>query len=242
MEGKEGEKKDVVEDEKEESKNTKEEEKLIKSDTNKDKEDTKDDEKVSTTKTEDIDAARPSEYCTKLCKKQRENDKYKPVLVHGNDFREAIQKWTKNHDDSPYGPILGCWDTSQVTDMSSAFMDSDDDDSAMNLNCWETKEVKYMQGMFFNSKFNRPLDSWNTHQVENMAFMFAASVFNQNISSWDVVNVKDTESMFEFSKFNEQLNGWHTDKEIKPVKKKKKLFNAAGGRRGRDVDIDLSEV
>merc|ERR1740127_86739 len=163
------EKKDVVEDEKEESKNTKEEEKLIKSDTNKDKEDTKDDEKVSTTKTEDIDAARPSEYCTKLCKKQRENDKYKPVLVHGNDFREAIQKWTKNHDDSPYGPILGCWDTSQVTDMSSAFMDSDDDDSAMNLNCWETKEMK-------------------------------------------------------------------------PVKKKKKLFNAAGGRRGRDVDIDLSEV
>ena len=54
--------------------------------------------------------------------------------------------------------------------------------------------------------------------------------------------MKDTESMFEFSKFNEKLNRWPTGKEIKPVKKKKKLFNAAGGRRGRDVDIDISEV
>merc|ERR1711865_747272 len=153
----------------EKEKDTREKEKEIKDETNKDNEETKNDDNNSTTKTEDIDTAQPSEYCTKLCKKQRENDKYKPVLVHGNDFREAIQKWSKNHNDSPYGPILGCWDTSQVTDMSSAFMDSDEDDSAMNLNCWETKEVKYMQGMFFNSKFNRPLDSWNntTDDVKN---------------------------------------------------------------------------
>merc|ERR1712238_49778 len=57
------------------------------------------------------------EYCTQLCEGQKENKKYKQVLVNGNEFRQAVREWSSNPETSPYGPILGCWDVSLVNDM-----------------------------------------------------------------------------------------------------------------------------
>jgi surface protein len=176
-----------------------------------------------------------SNYYKKLCKKQNKNEKYKPVLVNGGGFSQAVQTWIKNPDESPYGPIIGCWDVSNVNDMSSAFAGCGKFnehigawdvskvtsttamfDSAVSFNQpiggWDTSQVKAMHGMFaFASSFNQPIGDWNTTRVINMAFMFAAaSSFNQPIGSWDVEEVEDTTSMFsEATSFNQPLGQWH---------------------------------
>merc|ERR1712238_397323 len=42
------------------------------------------------------------EYCTQLCEGQKENKKYKQVLVNGNEFRQAVREWSSNPESSPY--------------------------------------------------------------------------------------------------------------------------------------------
>merc|ERR1712238_651125 len=99
------------------------------------------------------------EYCTQLCEGQKENKKYKQVLVNGNEFRQAVREWSSNPESSPYGPILGCWDVSLVNDMSNTFLDMKIlFDRDQNLQCWDTSSATTMFRMFAGSTtFNEPI-------------------------------------------------------------------------------------
>jgi hypothetical protein len=153
-----------------------------------------------------------SEYCTKLCKEQNENEKYKPVLVHGDDFRQAIKTWIKNPDSSPYGPIIECWDVSNVINMSSAFLNTKTFEGDGSLQCWNTESVKNMDKMFKGAKFNGHIGTWDVSKVTSTTSMFDSAVnFNQPIGGWDTSNVKAMHGMFAFaSSFNQPIGDWST--------------------------------
>jgi len=112
-----------------------------------------------------------------------------------------------------YGPIHQ-WDTTAVTNMSSAF-DQYMNDNALYFNQplhWNTSNVTDMKGMFINcAAFNQPLD-WNVSNVTDMSHMFLlASSFNQDISNFkfnapNKVNIVNMFSETALSKSNHELN------------------------------------
>ena len=137
---------------------------------------------------------------------------------------------------NPYGGVpIGCWNTSQITEMTSAFdapvsyiVPFDDDSSPVDfLNpfnkrlCWDTKQVTNMENMFNRcDQFNQPLDSFDTSLVTSMARMFNDAIqFNQPLSSFDTSAVTDMSSMFAnpnprssrgVGQFNQPLNSFDT--------------------------------
>merc|ERR1712238_577535 len=139
------------------------------------------------------------EYCTQLCEGQKENKKYKQVLVNGNEFRQAVREWSSNPESSPYGPILGCWDVSLVNDMSNTFLDMKIlFDRHQNLQCWDTSSATTMFRMFAGSTtFNEPIGDWNVSKVTSMVAMFDSAVtFNKSLTKWNVSNVRYMNGMF----------------------------------------------
>jgi len=88
-------------------------------------------------------------------------------------------------------------DLSAVTDMSSAF-ENTNFTGHESMSRWNTSNVTNMNRLFRNStKFNGPVGSWNTSNVTNMAETFyQASTFNQDLTSWDLGNVTSTSHMF----------------------------------------------
>ena len=108
------------------------------------------------------------------------------------------------------GDISG-WDTTNVTDMSSMFVDA----ALFNqdISSWNVGNVTNMSYMFNGAiAFNQNLTNWDTSNVINMAFMFRdASSFNGDISGWDTQNVTDMPFMFYFAvNFNGDISGWNT--------------------------------
>ena len=77
-------------------------------------------------------------------------------------------------------------DTSNITNMSSLFLNSDFNG---DISKWNVSNVRDMSNMFSTSKFNGDISTWDVSNVENMRYMFAWSKFNGNISNWDVFNV-----------------------------------------------------
>ena len=85
-------------------------------------------------------------------------------------------------------------DTSNITDMSYLFEDSDFNG---DISKWNVSNVTDMEGMFYGSKFNGNISNWNVSNVTNMRNMFLYSKFDGDISKWDVSNVKFKLSMFD---------------------------------------------
>ena len=162
-----------------------------------------------------------------------------PEVAADLDFRELIRSCLYDdpaYDDCPYDAELGCWNTSQVTDMSQAFKDLKTfnqpifswDTSATTdmsdmffgaasfnqpINTWETSAVKDMGSMFWYAKvFNQPIDSWKTSAVTDMGKIFwRAESFNQPIDSWDTSSVQHMSGMFRYAEsFNQPLDSWET--------------------------------
>ena len=78
-------------------------------------------------------------------------------------------------------------DTSNITDMSSLFEDSDFNG---DISKWDVSNVTNMDSMFACSKFNNDISNWDVSNVTTMEYMFVYSEFDGDISKWDVSNVK----------------------------------------------------
>jgi surface protein len=93
-------------------------------------------------------------------------------------------------------PDINNWDTSNVTNMNSAFRNAKDFNQ--NINNWDTSNVTNMLYMFRGTtSFNQPINKWNVSKVTEMRWMFeGANAFNQDLSAWDTSSVKSMAFMF----------------------------------------------
>ena len=96
-------------------------------------------------------------------------------------------------------------DTSNITNMSSLFLNSDFNG---DISKWNVSNVTDMAMMFMWSKFNGDISKWNVYNVKNMRGMFSSSKFNGDISKWDVSNVTNMDGMFFASKFDDDISNW----------------------------------
>ena len=97
-------------------------------------------------------------------------------------------------------------DTSNITDMSNLFLESD---FTGDISKWNVSNVTNMKSMFDSSKFNGDISNWDVSNVINMKYLFAYSKFNGDISNWNVSNVTNMNSMFTGSKFNGDISKWN---------------------------------
>ena len=98
-------------------------------------------------------------------------EKPKEVLTDAN-FHDAIALWFDAEANATviYGHISD-WNTSAVTNMSSAFKDRTDFNE--DIGNWDTSSVTSMVQMFNGaSSFDQAIKDWNTSSVINMAQMF----------------------------------------------------------------------
>ena len=138
-----------------------------------------------------------------------------PALTNAT-FQQAVddclaqEPITGDYFVSPYGKMKD-WDTSQVTDMSTAFFEKTTFNG--DISGWDTSNVTKLNSMFFNADaFNQDISGWDVSSVRNMTSMFnGANVFNQSLNAWNVSSVTKMTSMFQgASAFNGNITSWNT--------------------------------
>ena len=105
---------------------------------------------------------------------------------------------------------IGSWNTSTITNMSSAFNETFQFNS--NIGAWDVGNVTNMSRMFNASfNFNQDIGNWNVSNVRAMDFMFGAAFeFNQDIGNWDVSQVENMSYMlYNLFNFNHNLTRWN---------------------------------
>jgi len=101
------------------------------------------------------------------------------------------------------------WDTSQVTDMDSAFKDRTTFNG--DISAWNVSSVTNFFFMFYKARaFNADIGGWDVSSGTFFKAMFySANVFNADIGRWDVSNNTDFFWMFwEATSFNQDISAW----------------------------------
>ena len=150
------------------------------------------------------DKIKISSLCLENCPKnftipKDENGKYKPKKAL------ALYYLVRNKNIA-----LKDIDTSEITNMSELFKNSDRQDFS-GIERWDVSKVQYMSEMFCGAKkFNSDLSNWNVSNVKDMSYMFyEVKNFNSDLSNWDVSNVEDMSYMFYGAKkFNSDISKW----------------------------------
>lgn len=102
----------------------------------------------------------------------RENYSFAPK--HLGDLKELCNNPLVN---------LADIDTSNITDMSGLFEDSERQDFS-GIETWDVSNVKDMSYMFCNSKFDHDISHWNLNSLHDASHMFEHSSFSRDLSSW----------------------------------------------------------
>ncbi len=145
--------------------------------------------------------------------------------ITDNNIYAAVDLWLSDQSlaESTYGHISN-WDVSNVTDMSSLFLDSPLFNG--DISNWDTSSVTDMSKMLSLAVlFNQDIGGWDTSSVTDMSNMFSlAESFNQDIGGWDTSSVIDMRYMFHIAVFfNQDTGGWDTSS----VTKMAGMFRAA---------------
>jgi surface protein len=136
------------------------------------------------------------------------------MIIKGEDLSSAVTTKITSFGDLFYqksvsssNQNIGGWDTSNVTNMSNLFWQSN-----MNpdLSLWDVKKVTNMYSIFFNSAFSGDVSNWKTESLTEMRFAFGnTTVFNSDLNDWDVSKVTDMSSVFtNATGFNKPLDKW----------------------------------
>eukprot|EP00937_MAST-01D_sp_MAST-1D-sp2_P002665 g2665.t1 len=145
---------------------------------------------------------------------QCDADLHQTGKLTNSALRAALKLWFTDRAAAvaKYG-VMSQWDTSEVTDMSGAFMGRPEFNE--DIGSWNTGKVTNMRRMFYLAKsFDQPIGAFNTAKVTDMSSMFEkAKSFDQPISAWDTSKVTNMEAMFRWNRaFNQPLAAWNTAK------------------------------
>ena len=123
-------------------------------------------------------------------------------------YKNLRSSWNIKKMEEMFGQIEK-WDTSWITDFSSAFSYSL---CNKDISKWDVSNATNMKKMFYNADyFNQPLEKWDVGNVKDMSDMFSnAHEFNQPIGNWNVGNVTNMSGMFRYThNFNQPLEKWN---------------------------------
>ena len=111
-------------------------------------------------------------------------------------------------ENSDFNGDISKWDVSNVTNVSHMFYHAKSFNQ--DISKWDVSNVTDMSHLFRSTNsFNQDISKWDVSNVTNMSYMFYNAIsFNQDISSWDVSNVKNTSYMFYYSKIEESAKFW----------------------------------
>lgn len=111
-------------------------------------------------------------------------------------FQDGLDYYFNNSDtDASNNLVAGSYDLTEVTDITN----------------WDTSNVTNMSSAFKDkTSFDEDIGSWDVSSVTNMEYMFQnASAFNQDIGNWNTSSVTDMRSMFQnATHFSQWLNEW----------------------------------
>lgn len=105
--------------------------------------------------------------------------------------------------------LIEQWDVSNVIDLSSAFSNSNFNQS---IGGWDVSNVTNMFAMFSNNTtFNKYIADWDVGVVATMEGMFNNTTFSGNLSKWNTINVKSMKQMFQNTDYNGSVHVWDVD-------------------------------